>query len=133
MLHPLSSSAGGAIATQVLLGTSQTYPRAQSSLDTHAVLHAPNAGSQRYGPHSNGTASSVEHAPPGAEQNAGPTPLEGPVQRLRAHIVPLPAPMHCAPGPHVPTHASAAPHSLLRSTPVGSGVHLPGLVSSAQE
>lgn len=41
--------------------------------------------------------------------------------------------MHCESGPHVPTHESAAPHSFFRSTPIGSGVHFPGLVSKAHE
>jgi len=45
--QPLSSSAAGGIGVQVLLGTSHTKPRAQSSLELHAPLHAPNAGSQR--------------------------------------------------------------------------------------
>jgi hypothetical protein len=42
--QPLSS-AGGAGATQVLLGTSQTNPFAQSALALHPDAQAPKAGS----------------------------------------------------------------------------------------
>ncbi len=101
--HP-ESSAGATGATHVRLGTSQTNPFAQSSDVAQLVRHAPNAGAQANGSQSNGTPSSCSHVAPAAAQYAGPTPTLGPVQRLRAHIVPLPAPMHSPPGPQVPRH-----------------------------
>jgi hypothetical protein len=48
-------------------------------------------------------------------------------------MVPLPEPMHSEPPPQVPRQLSAGPHSFFRSTPMGSTVHLPGLVMSAHE
>jgi hypothetical protein len=118
---------------QVFDPISQTKPFAQSEDDAHWLRHAPNAGSQRYGAQSKGTDSLTGHVAPGAVQYAGPTPCVGPTQRLRPHIVPAPAPMHAPPGPHVPRQVLAGPHSFFRSTPVGSSVHLPGLVRSPHE
>src|SRR5262245_12906020 len=41
--------------------------------------------------------------------------------------------MHSPPEPHVPRQDIAGPHSLLRSTPTGSCVHVPGVLRSAHE
>jgi len=116
-----------------LLPTSHTKPFAQSDDAVQSVRHAPNAGSHRNGEQSNGTASPVGHFAPGAEQYAGPAPVVALVHRLRPHIVPVPAPMHCPLPSQVPRQVLAGPQSLRRSTPIGSTVHLPGFESSAHD
>jgi hypothetical protein len=104
-LHPPSvDDSAGLLGTQLRLATSQTEPNAQSALSLQRARHTPNAGSQVYGAQSKGTTSSVAHAAPGAGQYAGPTPVVVVVQRLRAHIVPPTAPMHCPLPSQVPRH-----------------------------
>jgi hypothetical protein len=126
-------ASGVGAAMQVLLAVSQTKPFAQSFELAQVVRHAPNAGSQMNGEQSKGTASLALHFAPGDAQYAGPAPVDAVTQRLRAHIVPVPAPMHEPSPPHVPRQVSAGPHSFFRSTPIGSTVHLPGFDSSAHE